>query len=37
MEERSEPLALLTGGARIVAFGQAAPPAYDQFKLWRDY
>lgn len=29
--------ATLTGLARIVAFGQSTPPAYDQIKLWRDY
>jgi predicted naringenin-chalcone synthase len=29
-------LAPLTG-ARIVAFGQSTPPAYDQLKLWTDY
>jgi alkylresorcinol/alkylpyrone synthase len=27
----------LTGRARIVAFGQSTPPAYDQIQLWRDY
>ena len=30
-------LAPLTGRARIVAFGQSTPPAYDQIQLWRDY
>ena len=30
-------MAPLTGRARIVAFGQSTPPAYDQIKLWRDY
>jgi alkylresorcinol/alkylpyrone synthase len=30
-------LAPLTGLARIVAFGQSTPPAYDQIRLWRDY
>jgi alkylresorcinol/alkylpyrone synthase len=30
-------LAPLTELARIVAFGQSTPPAYDQIKLWRDY
>jgi alkylresorcinol/alkylpyrone synthase len=29
--------AALTGHARIVAFGQSTPPAYDQIKLWTDY
>ena len=28
-------LAPLTGRARIVAFGQSTPPAYDQIQLWR--
>jgi hypothetical protein len=27
----------LTGLARIIAFGQSTPPAYDQTMLWRDY
>ena len=30
-------MAPLTGRARIVAFGQSTPPAYDQIQLWRDY
>ena len=30
-------LAPLTGRARIVAFGQSTPPAFDQITLWRDY
>ena len=30
-------LAPLTRLARIVAFGQSTPPAYDQIKLWTDY
>jgi alkylresorcinol/alkylpyrone synthase len=35
---RYEPaLAPVTGRARIVAFGQSTPPAYEQIKLWRDY
>jgi alkylresorcinol/alkylpyrone synthase len=34
----SEPAsAALNGLARIVAFGQSTPPAYDQIKLWTDY
>ncbi len=34
----SEPASVpLTGLARIVAFGQSTPPAYDQTKLWTDY
>ena len=27
----------MTGLARIIAFGQSTPPAYDQIKLWTDY
>jgi alkylresorcinol/alkylpyrone synthase len=27
----------LTGLARVVAFGQSTPPAYDQTRLWTDY
>ena len=30
-------LAPLTAGARIIAFGQSTPPAYDQSALWKYY